>query len=456
MPLKDKTISSPLEAGPSILDTHHVPPRTLAALDYVARRLTRRGLHLSLVLVRSHHQLPAHGSPGITGQAGLQRSTSVSMPGPRLAALKQLVRTGSLRSSRDKMPTSSPWPVAKRHETATSSWPSSPSSPPPLTPSTGSSATESSGDAFGVRLLHGPELGSRRRRILASVLAKAQDKFGSTESPWLAPAVSPTTCGLSNHLFHSSVAQHEVLFKADGLTLLSLDRLYGLKAALASYSRTRCPLRLEDAVDELRRFVLCAGGSSCNTIKVSRAYLVRSYDWLSVSNAAVADLDRVYRRAYGGPRQLGAISGMPHHDEAAANLPTLLQEPIMVTPVQGLPHELPGAWELRPDMIGIALTTPEQYKLSPSRHAPPLRLETASRPKDRDWDHDWEHEPEAKAALTTAYNASYSMARTRRPEPSTLHGYSATDPNVAHGEWAFLMAASAPKHNKSAVMTRHY
>ncbi|PHH59193.1 hypothetical protein CDD81_3569 [Ophiocordyceps australis] len=455
MPLKDKTISSPLEAGPSILDTHHVPPRTLAALDYVARRLARRGLHLSLVLVRSHHQLPAHGSPGVMGQPQLQRSTSVSMPGPRLAALKQLVRTGSLRSFRDKTP--SPWPVAaSHHDAAAPSWPSSPSSPPPLTPSTGSSDTEASGDVFGIRLLHGPELGSRRRRILASVLAKAQEKFGSAESPWLAPAVSPTTCGLSNHLFHSSVAQHEVLFKADGLTLLSLDRLYGLKAALANYSRTHCPLRLEDAVDELRRFVLCAGGSNCNNIKVSRAYLVRSYDWLSVSNAAVADLDRVYRRAYGGPRQLGAISGMPQDDEAAANLPTLLQEPIVVTPVQGQPDELPDAWELRPDMIGIALTTQNPCKLPPSRHAPPLRLETASRPRDHDWDHDWDHEPEAKAALKTAYNASYSMARTRGPEVSAPRGYSRAGPDVAHSEWAFLMAASAPKHNKPIVTTRRY
>ena len=124
-------------------------------------------------------------------------------------------------------------------------------------------------------------------------------------SPGLFPAVSPAACGLSGHLFSSSVAQNEVLFSSDGLTLVSLDRLYSLKSALSSYSKTRSLLRLEDAVDELRRYVLASGGA-----KVTQADLLRSYDWLGVSAAAVADLDRMYRRAYGGAECVGAVSGM--------------------------------------------------------------------------------------------------------------------------------------------------
>ena len=97
-----------------------------------------------------------------------------------------------------------------------------------------------------------------------------------------------------------------MLFSGDGLTLLSLDRLYSLKSALSSYSKSGSHLRLEDAVDELRRIILANNGA-----KVTKADLLRSYDWLSVSNSALQDLARMYRRAYGGPEQFGGISGMP-------------------------------------------------------------------------------------------------------------------------------------------------
>lgn len=120
--------------------------------------------------------------------------------------------------------------------------------------------------------------------------------------------MSPAACGLTNQLVHSSILQNEVLFASEGLTLLSLARLYSLKSALSSYSKTRSHLRLEDAVDELRRTILANNGA-----KVFKADILRSYDWLSVSTSALNDLDRMYRRAYGGPDQIGAISGMPKH-----------------------------------------------------------------------------------------------------------------------------------------------
>jgi hypothetical protein len=86
-----------------------------------------------------------------------------------------------------------------------------------------------------------------------------------------------------------------------------LDRLYTFKAALSSYSRTLSPLRLEDAVDELRRLVLARKGAV-----VARAELARWYDWLSFSDGSLADVRGMYRRAYGGKTGAGGVEGVPH------------------------------------------------------------------------------------------------------------------------------------------------
>lgn len=139
---------------------------------------------------------------------------------------------------------------------------------------------------------------SRTKRCMANILF-----LNSAE--WLSEPVSSTTCGLTNQLIQRSMSQNEVLFSSDGLVLVALDGLYSLKSALSAYSKTRSPLRLEDAVDELRRLVLAGNGR-----KVTRSDLLRSYDWLSVSHAAIGDLDLMYRRAYGGPEGLGAITGI--------------------------------------------------------------------------------------------------------------------------------------------------
>lgn len=121
----------------------------------------------------------------------------------------------------------------------------------------------------------------------------------------LPPVEQASACGLPRSLIHASLTQNEVLFSAEGLTILALDRLYSLKSALSAYHKTKSPMRLEDAVDELRRLVLASGGR-----KVTKSDLLRSYDWLGISHSAISDLDRMYRRAYGGPEQIGGIAGM--------------------------------------------------------------------------------------------------------------------------------------------------
>lgn len=142
---------------------------------------------------------------------------------------------------------------------------------------------------------------------------------------------------------------------------MSLDRLYSLKCALATYCRTGLPARLEDAVDELRRLVLTHKGAM-----VARSTLLRSFDWLSVSHTAIVDLDRMYRRAYGGPEQVGAISGMTD----------FVQAPIVRTfELDPIPDSTSSDWNQNPT-IGIAITTMEPARL-------PLPNDFISEPRAR-------------------------------------------------------------------------
>ncbi|KAH7160031.1 hypothetical protein B0J13DRAFT_119520 [Dactylonectria estremocensis] len=327
MALKDR-ISSPLEAGISILDAHHLPPNVLPALEWTSSRLARKSLHITLVVARRDYQLPSVVPP--LGSPGLHTPTTPLSPGLRfhfsggpVSALKQLVRSGSyngptpMRSMdflRNGLASPEQPTIASETSSPRMKWPLSPTtplSPPPMTPCTASTTTTDtmssmmSSATFGMRLIHAVGLPPKAERALQSALGKAGRKF-RVGPEWLSPAARPQAVGLTNHLVNSSVIQNEVLFSSEGLTLVSLDRLYSLKSALSSYSKTRSPLRLEDAVDELRRIILANNGA-----KVTRSDILRSYDWLSVSHSALVALDRMYRRAYGGPEQFGGISGMP-------------------------------------------------------------------------------------------------------------------------------------------------
>lgn len=174
--------------------------------------------------------------------------------------------------------------------------------------------------SFGIRLVHATFLPPRHERIVRQTIEKAERKF-DIGADWLSPALSASSLGLSPTLIRRSLQQNEILFRSassspnpactspssvpksvPGLTLIALDHLYTFKAALAAYSASsRCPYRLEDAVDELRRFVLANG-----TEKLKRSSLARTYD-LTFGDAALKDVERMYRRAYGGIKQEGGI-----------------------------------------------------------------------------------------------------------------------------------------------------
>lgn len=270
-----------------------------------------------------------------------------------------------------------------------------------MTPSTARSSipTEASSSygfpmtpQHGVRLIHHGNLPPKAEKTLQTALAKASRKAGGggggAAAHIIAPALSASACGFNKDLFNNSIAQNEVLFSSEGLSLISFDRLYSLKAALSSYSKTSSPLRLEDAVDELRRYVLASGE------KVSKMHLLRSYDWLNVSHSALADLDRMYRRAYGGVEMQGGIDGMYFAPvpEAAASSSVWSsdddenefdQEQEYHDQDSGVYVEgLPDSPTIDAATVGMAVSTtpvpaPEQPKRSPSPKMPLLRVQTS-------------------------------------------------------------------------------
>jgi hypothetical protein len=332
MALKER-ISSPLEAGVSILDGYHLPSHVHAALEFASARLAKKSLHITLVVVRRDYQLPLNLGCS-SGQTSAASTPPSSPPMNRLnfsagpfSALKQLVRSHRQASfdtvSPLSSPASSPTPadgfVSKGQSPAS---PSMGNPTPPMTPSTLSSAPSSNlrrpmpGNSFGMRLVYATNETVKVKKALDEVLARAERRFGVGKE-WLASATDPADCGFSEQLIRNSVAQNQVLYYSEGLTLVSLDRLYSVKSALASYNRTKSGMHLEDAVDELRRYILANDGR-----KIVRTDLMRSYDWLGVNNATILELDRMYRRAYGGMDQSGGVAGISAHSS-----PILSQDP---------------------------------------------------------------------------------------------------------------------------------
>ncbi|KAF3064403.1 hypothetical protein GL218_01585 [Daldinia childiae] len=360
MSLSKQRISSPLEAGPSILDAYNLPSHLTEALEYTSKRLARKALHITLVVVRKEYQLPSVMPPCPTPTSPPPTPGIMS---PRFASpvigLRQLVRRGTGNSTSSVSSTTS--------DSLPSTAVSSPSSPPPLTeplvsprrwvvpptpgtpfprtpmtPQTPSSVLTASSttsltqgpNEFGIRLIHTSLLTPKAEKTLRTTILKAERKFRIGTS-WLPPAATASACGLNEDLVRRSMLQNEVLFSSEGLTLLGLDRLYSFKSALAVYARftygttTTLPspispitktldsTRLEDAVDALRRLVLANGGRP-----ISKSDLLRSYDWLGVNARALKDVENMYRRAYGGPDRTGAFE-MIHEERERETTPVI-------------------------------------------------------------------------------------------------------------------------------------
>ncbi|CAM1502883.1 Fc.00g076590.m01.CDS01 [Cosmosporella sp. VM-42] len=498
MSLKDR-ISSPLEAGTSVLDAHHLPPHLTPALEYASSRLAKKSIHVTLVVARRDYQLPTVvtplSSPGLSSPKTPISPRFAFSNGP-VTALKQLVRSGASYDGptplRVGIPSPRPAPPTLDTSSPRLRWPLSPTtplSPPPMTPCTASSISTTdtmssamSSGMFGMRLIHASRLPEKREKTLRSTLERAEKKF-RVGTEWLAPSVSPASCGLTNQLINTSIVQNEVLFQGEGLTLLSLDRLYSLKSALSYYSKTKSHLRLEDAVDELRRIILANNGE-----KVSKADLLRSYDWLNVSNSALIDLDRMYRRAYGGPEEFGGISGMAGFE------PTIRPQSEFDYDEEDDDDDEPEI-EIDEAMIGIAITTRQPSfqptvqitfpPRTPSPKGPVLKLQTSFEPKSKKPDdteakesQDEEEDGERTArpsdhspfmmqpwntgtTIDQVLNADLLSPNLLSPDlwspasrlgPMTPNGYDDISPTT-RGEWGFLTSDDAFQGGRTVAVT---
>ncbi|KAK4043998.1 hypothetical protein C8A01DRAFT_43161 [Parachaetomium inaequale] len=339
-------ISSPLEAGPSLADGHHLPNHVNEALEYASKRLGRKAAHITLLVVRRDYQLPTSpiasptSTPGSLPVSAVSTPSRPSFPTSRIEALKQLVRPsnsgeGQIRErivhvhlDQLRNGTASPaFSEASAFSASTASsastadstfshrirWPGSPTAygSVPVTPATpftvmsslsgadGNSAVSRLGaqnpTQFGLKLVYAHPLSPREEKTLTQALEKAARKF-KLDPSWLPQAVTPSTLGLPVDLVLKSTAQNETLFSSERLTLVSLDHLYTFRTALQAYARTKAMCRLEDAVDELRRLFLANGRRA-----LRKSALLAAYRWLDpINDAALADVCRMYERAYGG------------------------------------------------------------------------------------------------------------------------------------------------------------
>ncbi|KAH7041154.1 uncharacterized protein B0I36DRAFT_344782 [Microdochium trichocladiopsis] len=564
-------ISSPLEAGTSILDTQHSLPAHLTdALEYASKRLARKALHLTLVVVRKDYQLPQNqhypsslSSASVPPTPTSPPSSAGSLASPLrspIAGLRSLVRKGTHASlaslysttsstsatatdalqdgylaSAVSSPMFSPRSEAS-YDTPLSPgrrgvWPPTPGSmlsmsyfhngtaSPPMTPHTPGSMISSMSSAtdpasiralaasnnnngattaggpglrptgeFGIRLVYTTPLSYKDDKLVRTVLEKASRKFhldangngGGGGTPGALPlaAMTAAACGLNADLIRRSIIQNEVLFCSEGLTLLGLDRLYTFKSALACYARAvsaasmgggggvggdgsaalkaAAQTRIEETVDELRRLVLGGDGSSGSGSaggyfgfspgrqrQVPRSDLHRSYDWIRVSPSALAAVERMYKRAYGGPAQVGAFEPSPaeeeerererrereqeeqdrrEHQEALMRRRMVkigTPPPGRATPVAGRATPMAGRTTSPPlkistvDLGNNTLLKPTLIRPTPVS-SPPLSIMTAQSPQQRD----------SPASISPVHESPEQEQRQRQPQlsPRRLNG----------------------------------
>lgn len=347
-------ISSPLEAGTSILDAHHLPSCYNPVFEYTSRRLARKGLHITLTVARRERDVSVQTmcdknedtvssdpmmimtppqtpdvvprTPGFSAFKSLvrsktqhhsasteepdfkvpKRSKTIAAP-PKKPSLAALLDGGPCSPRRLRWPLTPSTPVTPK----TPATPRTPATPmTPATPASITTASSTTGTTFSAggslealdpdfQLIHTAALTTRAHRVVRTTLDRATRKF-HLNSPLVAH--DPSAHGIPPDVIHRSILQNELLFSSEGLTVLSLDHLYTFKSALAQYAASMyepgSDFRLENAVDELRRYVLSSSGGRRRLLKSA---LVRSYEWLGpVSEKALDAVMKMYCRAYGG------------------------------------------------------------------------------------------------------------------------------------------------------------
>lgn len=143
----------------------------------------------------------------------------------------------------------------------------------------------------GISMLPVSTLSASSMAILARTVHKAGKKF-NLGADWLNNQLeSKIERDLLNQVVQQSLTQKEIVYSSEGLTLLAVDFLFGLKSKMNSLVGTNSIKDLDHAVALLRRLALIYRGrpltkgilaSSYSTIQVPDSILVKvnaTYEW---------------------------------------------------------------------------------------------------------------------------------------------------------------------------------
>lgn len=456
-------ISSPIEAGPSLLDAKQLPSHLTSALEYVSSRLMRKRLHLTLLVVRKDVQVPQSPSP----QSPTRTVSLTASPARSLFSTASSTITSTIRrvSSRGSLSDSSSSSSPTHSRTRWASLPANPkegkgtapiSPPSPDFPSQCSSPSWSECSApsqpnpFGISLIHACALTPKAEKILRYYIQRAEKKF-SIGSGWLSdyPLSTPITCPATNDLIRRSLTQNSTLFSSEGLTLLALDHVYTFKCHLHTYSRTLSPSDFTLSVDELRRLVLAQQGR-----RITKGYLMRAYDWLGVSLAALVDVNEGYKVAYGGEQRWGGIEVLDEERKSPPPLKTTfgaearkikVPSPIITegnTGLGGSVRPLTPPWVMR------RLTHEGEIRPSAARE---VQVGESAQGVDKAVESVFKSDMGSRAKTPDAFVDPATFPEDRGP-----HRRGATTPNgfeditpVTKGEWLCLMVGDGWKEAKT-------
>ena len=102
-----------------------------------------------------------------------------------------------------------------------------------------------------------------------------------------------------SYLIHRSLIQHDILFSGDGLTVLSVDRIYTFKSFLEVSSKKHWPLGsvvswIDSSVQLLHHINSIYTGT-----KLCKGYLKRVYQQIRLDDTLLDEVCRAYQQAFG-------------------------------------------------------------------------------------------------------------------------------------------------------------
>ncbi|MCJ1337377.1 hypothetical protein MMC09_002659 [Bachmanniomyces sp. S44760] len=164
-------------------------------------------------------------------------------------------------------------------------------------------------------------LTTQSQSIFYKIISRAAKKFDISQA-WLnalsglCQKTSPARILAAHvdisYIINRSLIQHDVLFGGEGLTLLSVDHVFTFKNLLSLLDRADwVPLSREPCMESCLQLL-----HRLNTIYdlhgISKAYLQRAYDHVSVSDTIIAEVARKYMSKFGNSGILGML---PERDE---------------------------------------------------------------------------------------------------------------------------------------------